>query len=226
MTIMETKKNEISEKLKRMSKEEKAAMLEQLQNEVKTERQEKRGAYEDLRKEFLKAVEGRVDKLSEEVVGFKHWLEEETEAFVDVMRDYGAVKTMDQRNFTITNSEFKLQVSSNKVKGFDERADMAAERLMDYLKRYMAKSAKGEEDAMYQLAMTLLERNQAGDLDYKSISKLYEFEQKFNDAEYSEIMELFKESNVVQKTALNFYFWRRDETTGVWYRIEPSFCRL
>ena len=79
---------------------------------------------------------------------------------------------------------------------------------------------------MNQLAMTLLERNQAGDLDYKSISKLYELEDKFNDPEYSEIMKLFQESNVVQKNATNYYFWKRDKKTGVWRRIEPSFCRI
>ena len=77
---------------------------------------------------------------------------------------------------------------------------------------------------MYQLAMTLLERNKQGDLDYKSISKLYELESRF-DAEYAEIMQLFKESNVVYKTATNYYFYKRD-LNGVWRRIEPSFCRL
>ena len=77
---------------------------------------------------------------------------------------------------------------------------------------------------MYQLAMTLLERNKQGNLDYKSISKLYEMEGKF-DEEYTEIMNLFRESNVVQRTALNYYFSKRDKD-GVWRRLEPSFCRL
>jgi len=109
--------------------------------------------------------------------------------------------------------------------GFDERADLAAERLIDYLKRYMKKSEKGADDPMYQMAMTLLERNKAGDLDYKSISKLYELEDKF-DSEYGEIMSLFKEANVVQKNAVNYYFSKRNPETNVWRRIEPSFCRM
>ena len=70
---------------------------------------------------------------------------------------------------------------------------------------------------MYQMAMTLLERNRQGDLDYKSISKLYELESRF-DEEYAAIMQLFKESNVVYKTATNYYFHKRDEN-GVWRRI-------
>ena len=89
----------------------------------------------------------------------------------------------------------------------------------------MKQSEKGADDPMYQMAMTLLGRNKAGDLDYKSISKLYELEDKF-DEEYSEIMTLFKESNVVQKNAVNYYFYKKNSKTNVWERVEPSFCRM
>ena len=78
---------------------------------------------------------------------------------------------------------------------------------------------------MYLLAITLLERNKYGDLDYKSISKLYELEDRFGDPEYSEIMNLFRESNVIEGTATNYYFEEKD-SRGVWRRLEPSFNRL
>ena len=198
----------------------------QLNAEAKNERINKRDAYEGLRGEFMHKVEGMLVNVTADVKGFKVWLRDESSAFVKLMREYGQVKTDEQKNYTITDGDFRLQISCNSVKGFDERADLAAERLVAFLKDYMKKSEKGTDDPMYQLAMTLLERNQAGDLDYKSISKLYELEDKFNDPEYSEIMKLFQESNVVQKNATNYYFWKRDKETGVWRRIEPSFCRI
>lgn len=221
---METKKNPID--LSQMTAEEKKALLAQLNADANESRQAKRDAYEGLRAEFMHRVEEFLVNVTADVKGFKQWLEKESEGFISVMRDYGQLKNADQRNYTITDGDFRLQVASNSVKGFDERADMAAERLVTYLKNYMQKSEKGQEDPMYQLAMTLLERNQRGDLDYKSISKLYELEDKFGDQEYKDIMLLFKESNVVQKTAVNYYFFRRHKETGVWMRIEPSFCRL
>lgn len=221
---METKKNPID--LSQMTAEEKKALLAQLNADANESRQAKRDAYEGLRAEFMHRVEEFLVNVTADVKGFKQWLEKESESFISVMRDYGQLKNADQRNYTITDGDFRLQVASNSVKGFDERADMAAERLVTYLKNYMQKSEKGQEDPMYQLAMTLLERNQRGDLDYKSISKLYELEDKFGDQEYKDIMMLFKESNVVQKTAVNYYFFRRHKETGVWMRIEPSFCRL
>lgn len=221
---METKKNPID--LSQMTAEEKKALLAQLNADANESRQAKRDAYEGLRAEFMHRVEEFLVNVTADVKDFKQWLEKESEGFISVMRDYGQLKNADQRNYTITDGDFRLQVASNSVKGFDERADMAAERLVAYLKNYMQKSEKGQEDPMYQLAMTLLERNQRGDLDYKSISKLYELEDRFGDQEYKDIMTLFKESNVVQKTAVNYYFFRRHKETGVWMRIEPSFCRL
>lgn len=221
---METK-NENLELLKGMSKEQRAALLAQLQSEAKNDRVAKRETYEALRGEFMYDVLTRVNDVEQTVSGFKKWLDGEVTAFTKVMREYGAVKNDGQQSYTITDGDFKLEVKFNKVKGFDERADLAAERLVDYLKRYMEASEKGVEDPMYQMAMTLLERNKTGDLDYKSISKLYELEDKF-DEEYAEIMQLFKEANVVQNTATNYYFSKRNPENGVWTRIEPSFCRL
>ena len=212
--------------ISQLSEEQKASLLAQLNAEAKNERINKRDADEGLRGEFMHKVEDMLINVTADVKGFKEWLREESSAFVKLMREYGQVKTDEQKNYTITDGDFRLQISCNSVKGFDERADLAAERLVAFLKDYMKKSEKGTDDPMYQLAMTLLERNQAGDLDYKSISKLYELEDKFSDPEYSEIMKLFQESNVVQKNATNYYFWKRDKETGVWRRIEPSFCRI
>lgn len=211
--------------IKSMSKEQKAALLAQLQQEEKEDRVSRRETYEGLRAEFMHEVEKKVTALVDNVKGFRKWLATETDGFTAVMKDYGQVKSDEQRSYTITDGDFRLELKSNKVKAFDERADMAAERLIDYLKRYMQKSEKGADDPMYQMAMTLLERNKMGDLDYKSISKLYELEDKF-DGEYAEIMRLFKEANVVQRNAVNYYFWKRNPDNGVWMRVEPSFCRL
>lgn len=207
-----------------LSKEEKKKLLAKLQEEEKNERIEKREAYEGLRAEFMHSVEEKLEATIATVTGFKDWLDKEADAFVGTMRNYGHVKKDGQSNYTIVDGDFKLEVKSQKVKRFDERADMAAERLIEYLKQYITKSEKGSEDPMYQLAMTLLSRNRQGELDYKSISKLYELEDKFDD-EYSEIMDLFRESNVVQATAVNYYFSKRDKD-GVWQKLEPSFCRL
>lgn len=208
-----------------LSKEERAELLHALKKQEKEDSINRREAYETLRHQFAFDVESKLMPVVNNVAGFREWLESESGAFRNVMRDYGQLRRgEEQASFSVVDGNFKLEVKSNKVKSFDERADMAAERLINYLKNYVGRTDKGVDDPMYQLAMTLLERNKQGDLDYKSISKLYELESRF-DEEYAAIMQLFKESNVVYKTAVNYYFYKRDEN-GVWRRVEPSFCRL
>ncbi|WP_288317119.1 DUF3164 family protein [uncultured Muribaculum sp.] len=199
-------------------------MLEELRAEERQATRDRREAYESIRAQFMHEVKGHLLPLVENVREFRDWIEREAEGFYAIMREYGQLRKEDQSSFTIVDGDMKIEVRSNKVKTFDERADMAAERLMEYLKAYVAGSEKGYDDPMYQLAMTLLERNRQGDLDYKNISKLYEMEDRF-DEEYKSIMSLFRESHTVTKTATNFYFSQRDKN-GVWRRIEPSFCRL
>lgn len=214
----------IKETLKGMSAADRKALLEELRAEERQATRDRREAYESIRAQFMHDVKGHLLPLVENVREFRDWIEREAEGFYAIMREYGQLRKEDQSSFTIVDGDMKIEVRSNKVKTFDERADMAAERLMEYLKAYVAGSEKGYDDPMYQLAMTLLERNRQGDLDYKNISKLYEMEDRF-DEEYKSIMSLFRESHTVTKTATNFYFSQRDKN-GVWRRIEPSFCRL
>jgi hypothetical protein len=212
--------------ISKMTKEERRQALAELQQLEKADAQERREAYEGLRKDFMESAFAQLDEVVKVVTKFRDKLDKESEAFYAVMRDYGKLPRGDgQRSFTITQGDLKMEVSNNMVKSFDDRAELAAERLINYLKEYVGKTEKGMEDPIYQLCMTLLERNRQGKLDYKSISKLYSLEDKF-DAEYADIMQLFKESNIVLATATNYYFSRRDPQTGVWRRIEPSFCRL
>lgn len=214
----------IEEIMAKLTPEEREAMAEALQEEKRKAVLDKRNAYEELRKGFVKDVRSVVEATCKNVLDMRHYLDKECEAFRSVMVEYGQMKSEAQMNMTLVDDDFKMELKCNKVKRFDERADMAAKRLMEYLSKYIEDSDKGADDPMYQLAMGLLERNRQGDLDYKSISKLYELENKF-DEEYSEIMNLFRESNVVMATATNYYFWKRNES-GIWVKMEPSFCRL
>lgn len=194
----------------------------QQENDLRIKRRE---AYEGIRAEVVHRIEQKVRAVTSDVQDLYNEVVSEAEAFYDVMREYGQLKRENQLSFSLKADKFKIEVKSNKVKKFDERADIAAARLIEFLQGWIKKSEKGSNDPMYQLAMTMIERNQQGDLDYKSISKLYDLEDKFNSPEYSEIMQLFKESNIVEGTATNFYFWEKTDLE-VWRKIEPSFNRM
>lgn len=211
--------------LLKLSTEQLEAALKEKKDAEKKQAQQRRDAYEGIRAELLFRMQNKTEEVCQIVKDFFKMCTDESNAFRDVLKEYGQLKSEGQLSFTIRDEKFKWEIKNNKVKKFDERADIAAARLIDFLKKWIKNQKDGVDNPMYQLCMTLLGRNQYGDLDYKSISKLYELESRFDDPEYSEIMQLFKESNIVEANAINFYFYKRDENE-VWRKLEPSFNKL
>lgn len=185
---------------------------------------QRRETYESVRSELLTRMSDRVDRVCFDAKAFAEECASESASFRKTLAEYGQLRNPGQLSFTLRDDKFKWEVKSNKVKKFDERADAAAARLIEFLQAWIKRRKDGVDNPMYQLAMTLLERNKYGDLDYKSISKLYDLESRFNDPEYTDIMNLFKESHLVEGTAINHYFFKRDDL-GVWRKLEPSFNR-
>ena len=182
-------------------------------------------AYEAIRAEFLHNIFRVVRAVASDVEALHTYVGEETDFFIDVMADYGKLRKGGQRNYQIGDGKERVRIVSNKVKTFDERADIASSRLIEFLQEWIEKADNGTDNPMYQLGMLMLERNKQGDLDYKNISKLYQMEAKFNDATYSDIMDLFRESHTVESNATKYYFDEKDKN-GVWNGIEISFNRL
>lgn len=211
--------------LSKLSSKELAELLAQKKDEERQQALVKRSAYEGIRAELVQDVETKVRAVCEEVKGLHTYCVDQLGAFRNTLAEYGQLRSSTQMNFTIQEGRFRVEVKSCKVKKFDERADAAASRLIEFLQAWIQGKEDGQDNPMYQLTMTLLERNKYGDLDYKSISKLYELEERFNDTEYSAIMSLFKESHLVEGTSTNFYFSEKNDM-GVWMKLEPSFNRL
>lgn len=208
-----------------LSPEEKAALLGELKSDVTTEKQKRKEAYESIRDDFKNQVRARYEDYLARGREFKKWLRSESEGYFEILKEYGQLKRDDQLGFTIGDETFRYQVKGSKVKGFDERADIAEKRLVEFLREWVKNKEDGEKNPMYKLAMMMIQRNEAGDLDYKSVSRLYELEEDFADSNYSEIIQLFKESNTVEGTAIHFYFEERDQN-GRWKKTEPSFNRI
>ena len=191
----------------------------------KQEETAKRKNYQRIRARFISSVEKRLRKYVKDGQTFKRWLRDEAETYYNTLKEYGELKRDEQLGFTVNNDTFRIQVKGNRVKRFDERADIAEKRLIDYLSDWIKQRGDSESNPIYKLAMSLLQRNEYGDLDYKSISRLYELEPDFNDTEYTEIMQLFRESNTVEGTIIRFYFEEKDDMNE-WRRIEPSFNQI
>ena len=72
-----------------LSKEERAELLHALKKQEKEDSINRREAYETLRHQFAFDVESKLMPVVNNVAGFREWLESESGAFRNVMRDYG-----------------------------------------------------------------------------------------------------------------------------------------
>ena len=213
------------EDLSKLTSKDLEALLAKKREEEHRQALDKRAAYEGIRAELVQKVENKVRSVCDEVKGLHAFCVDEIGAFRQVLAEYGQLRRDGLTSFTVQEGCFRIEVRSNKVKRFDERADIAASRLIEFLQQWIEGKDAGSDDPMYQLAMTLLERNKYGDLDYKSISILYELDDKFDDPEYTAIMNLFKESHLVEGTATNFNIIEKDKM-GECKKLQPSFNRL
>lgn len=211
--------------ISKLSAAERAELARQLSEATAREKQARKDAYESIKAQFLQDVKTRLMRHVQDCRDFKEWLRGEAESYMKVLHQYGQLKRDDQLGFSVKDEDFKVMMKGNRVKGFDERADVAEKRLVDFLNGWIARTDDGKKNPMYKLAMSMIQRNEAGDLDYKSISQLYELEADFADAEYSEIMQLFKESHCVEGTSIQFYFEQKDKYNR-WSKLEPSFNKI
>ena len=112
-------KNNQSVDIKSLSKEQRAALMAQLQQEEKEDRIARRETYEALRGEFMHEVKTNVLEMVNAVTGFRGWLEKEADAIENavkqVLKDgYRTIDIMD---------EGKTQV------GTIQMGDLIAERI-------------------------------------------------------------------------------------------------
>lgn len=213
--------------INKLSATEQADLLRQLTEKTREEQRNRKDAYESIKAQYLVDVKARLMRHVQDCRDFKTWLRGESETFMKMLHEYGQLKRDEQLGFSVKDDDFKVIMKGNRVKGFDERADVAEKRLVDFLNGWIATrdEGNGKKNPMYKLAMSMIQRNEAGDLDYKSISQLYELEADFDDPEYSDIIALFKESHCVEGTVIQFYFERKDKYNR-WTKVEPSFNKM
>lgn len=157
------------DELKDMTADQLEQLLEQKRAEERQAADKRRRDYEETRADFVKRMATETRNITGRAREFYDLVVAETDAFRKIMQEYGATRRDDQFGYSVQEGDFRLEVKCNRIKRFDERADAAA-RLIEFLKAWIGGREKGADDPMYQLAMTLLERNRKGDLDYKSIS--------------------------------------------------------
>ena len=184
----------------------------------------KRNAYERDRESLINFLGQRALVVARHIEELKEAAMGKLPAFRALMLEYGDLRRgeANKGSFEIKNEHFKIVFSSQINKRFDERAELAEERL----KKFLTTTVKKRDLATYELVNSLLERNdKTGDYDIGLINRLYKLEDKFDNKDWREAIRLFKEAYNPSGTAQYARFFRKTEA-GHWEAIVLDFAKI
>lgn len=221
---MENTTVETPKTLDQYSVEELKKLIADKEEEERKEKERKRKLYEDRKYKLVDYLLEDAKEVQTEVKDFKQTCFNLLREFYESMKQYGDVAEANKGNFSIKNAngDKKVEFCRQVISSFDERANIAEIKLKEFLLDFVKK----KDQPIYELVMSLLERNSVtGDFDSRNIQKLYKIEDKFTDPRWKEAISLFKES--FQESGTNFYvrFYEMD-STGKWQTIQLNFSAI
>ncbi len=188
------------------------------------EREARRTEYETEKAALISNLGNTALITAEALKDFKANAMNNVRNFRTKLLEYGQLRKgeANKGNFEIKNDDFKITFSSQVRKCFDERSELAEEKLKSFLGSFVKKRDKD----LHDLVLSLLERNpKSGDLDISNIQRLYKLEDRFDNDDWREAIRLFKESYNPEGTAYYVRFFQRDEDNA-WKLINLNFSSL
>ena len=119
--------------MKDYTTEELEAILAERKEQKRQQELARRDAYEAIRAQLVLETQRAVKATIEAVKGLSDFCQKNVLPFREILSEYGQLRMVAQMSFTIQEGDFRVEVRSNKVKKFDERADAAATRLIEFL---------------------------------------------------------------------------------------------
>jgi hypothetical protein len=204
--------------------EELEKMLQAKKDAARKEAQAKRSNYEKSKDDLIKVLGMEAVNINRELADFKNRSMSRMNEFRAALLEYGDIRKgeANKGNYEIKNESFKITFSSQVNKRFDERSELAEEKL----KSFLSKTIKKRDRDTHDLVLSLLERNaKSGDLDISNIQRLYKMEDRFEEQDWKDAIRLFKESYNAEETKTYIRFFYKDEN-GAWKALPLSFPAL
>lgn len=188
------------------------------QQEIEDKERERR-AYEDLRDNTVVKLVHKAKRVSRILGGFKAEAFSEMQTVWQLLQVHSARHNDGKGNFKIEHKDFRVSYKRQGKPTFDERSHQAEKHIIDFV------NTKFQDDQdTRDLIMSLLERK-AGELDISLIQKLYQMENRFDDANWKRGIELLKESYKYSHSKDYINFEQRD-ANGEWKSIILQFSNI
>ena len=205
--------------LSQLSAEERAALIEQAKELDAKEREERKQAYEQMKTDAIVGLITVAKDINERLTEFKQHSFETMDTLYDLLKEYSGRHAGGKGNFSVEFENFKVDYSRQGRGSYDERATEAEKYIFDFIE-----SRYSEDEGTKEFILSLLERKK-GELDPDNIQKLYKYESKFADPNFSKACELFRESYQYNHSKDYIRFYEKDEH-GKWQNILLQFSAI
>lgn len=191
-----------------LSDEELDRLLKERQEKKRREAEKKQVQYETDRDALVARLVDKARKLSESLAEFKAEAIREFKEFGDRAAEYGEIRSNSKGGYSLRHSQSLVKVvyGRNIKIEYDERADHAAGLIKDFLSDMIKKRDK---DA-YEMILTLLEKNKAGDFNPSMIGSLIKKRNRFNDPRWIRAIELFEECHNQHLISMGISFYTKN----------------
>lgn len=205
-----------------LNKEELKAALAKVEAQEKREAEAKKNDYESRRNGLSEGLVREATELEAMIVAFHEKAKSSLLAFREDSRQYGGLRANSKGGYSIESaSGMKATLRFHAIWAFDERAGMAEE----LLKEFLAETVKKRDVPVYEILMSLLERNSDGKLEPRRVMEIIKHESKFTDERWTKAIKLLKES-YHEQTSKYYMEFALKNGDGKWEAVNLNFSSL
>ena len=180
-----------------------------------------RAAYEEEKAALAERLCEKAARVEIMLRELNHLARNEMFAFQEKARVYGGLRANSKGGFSIEAGPCKVRLKYHAIMDFDERVKLAEENLRDFMGDFVKK----RDRVLYDLLMSLLEKNRDGNLEPNRVMEILKHEDKFDDPRWLMACKLFRESYQQNATRWYLEFATKNEQ-GKWVPVVLNFSAL
>ena len=176
--------------------------------------------YEQNRDKVVDNVITTAKAMSKEMAEFKQYCHIEMDKLWNKLSEYGKIRTNSKGGFQVENTEKTMRIIRRRdtEPTWDERSAKA----VDLIKDFLGDTIKKRDINTFEILMTFIEKNKAGDLEYSKVMELYSHESRYDDVRWKEGLRLIKESFSNHFKGYGYEF-KIKNSEGKWENLILSF---
>lgn len=198
-------------------------LLKDTQRKENLAKARKEKKYQDTKNQLVNELVHNALGVQDILKEFKNQGFDRLLAHYEMMKELGEVRSNHKGNFQLksTDGEYKVEFSNQMIKEFDERAELAADHLNEFLLTLVKKAG----NATYQYLKGVTEKKN-DKFDINLVGRLFKMEDQFDHPAWKKAIELFKASYVEVNSAQYIRFSKRNEQTGAYENINLNFASV